>query len=406
MFCNRCGTKLPDNALFCHVCGADVHSDQAPHFPPGFVPKRPRPKWLIPLIAGISALVTLGVMLAAIFIGSRIWQGLVTGVSGGEVPPIMGAWSFRHYENSNVKFSLDYPTDFAISEPLGNGVLLEWGTDCRIEVKYGCLTPNGTFVYSGGDFVEQISADPHILEDYVTDGAINQTGTSAGSFHGQDWFCYSWTLTRDAKDYEGELYVFDSQGEFGCYTIMTLINVEKANLFRERVNWIVESFRITEAHQSAGYSIHTPEGMHLRFAVDDSSIQGGIEVSDGSICIYPHAGVFSESNLVIKKSSFTPDRYTPEDCLRGVTNSYFMTYKGNAQYTSSFSSEDLGRYPYKGVDLEYTDGDEWFVVYVFVFPYEDAYWQITLESTEEYLEDTAFVLFDVLSSLVFTGETL
>lgn len=42
MYCERCGTQLPDNARFCSRCGKKVSADAAP--PPVRAAGRPSPK--------------------------------------------------------------------------------------------------------------------------------------------------------------------------------------------------------------------------------------------------------------------------------------------------------------------------------------------------------------------------
>lgn len=474
MFCNKCGTKLPDNAQFCHNCGAKAfteeknpritRSEPSPEeiretppqiytqknptqqgAPPAFrgqyagqsgpqtsYPMKQRPKWLLPLIAGAS-------VMAALIIVIGIWTAIggekpeptpASGSSAAEVPSSTPAAEeaeedgFQRYENSAVKFAFNYPEDFDLSEPNANNVLLGKDDQCRVAVEYAYRTTKNCFIYSAEDFVRQIEADPTVLSGYL--GAENVEAKSEGrvtTANGQERYDYSWTLSQNGKDYVGGLYIYDSQGDFGCYTFMWMVEngTDNTALFHEQINQkMLPSFKITGAYQAEGYTFYDEvvEGIPVRFALQDELVQEGTvgirDDSSGVLEVRPVEG--SSSRIYMTRYSDRASSDPEKDGLAKALNREMNVYLDKSQYYKDVQiiSEpdrlELGRYPcvevemwghYTGFGASYDDN-----IYKFLFPRDGTYWVVTMNATDELLDQTANLVVDFLMSLRFEDDGL
>lgn len=468
MFCYKCGTKLPDDAKFCQNCGAQVQTGvaspppapplapqpvqqpeikipPAPPVPPAPAPqprpyagpygaqppqayppkKQKLPNWAIPVIV-VGAVVGLVVMIA---VGSAIYRW-ITGENRGSAPhesssppnvemvtpspepqsesePAEDGGSFLHYENKEVKFAIDYPEGFELSEPNANNVLIGSGDQCRVAVEYAFSTVGDCFIYSAEDFVELIEDDPGVLSDWI--GAkdveiidIDDDGERAG----QPCTTIMWTLLQNSKSYAGELYIFDSQGDYGCYTVMTMVEegCENEDTLYSQTAAMVDSFRITGPCQE-DFTIQHSEELELDFALREGSVEGRIDFKNDHVLIVPVAPSFSHSSIRIQRDTvYKPAKDPVDRALEGCSH-YYLEYKDNGHYISEQSPVEIGRYSFTGVNIQYTEDSEEHVACVVLFPYDDAYWKVTMIASESNLEATQQVLGDVLASLRLGDDT-
>ena len=460
MFCYKCGTKLPDDAKFCQNCGAQVQTGaqspqpapqpvrqpeaKAPPAPP--VPPAPQPQprpyagpygaqtpkaypaqkqklpnWAIPVIV-VGAVVGLVAMIAA---GSAIYRWITGGDSGpsassdqpfveaatpspaprSESGPAEDGGNFLHYENTQVKFAIDYPESFELSEPNSNNVLFGSGDQCRVAAEYAFSTVGDCFIYSAEDFVELIEDDPGVLSDWIGGEDVGIIDIDDdGERGGQPCTIIMWTLFQSSKSYIGELYVFDTQGGFGCYTVMTMVEegCENEDALREQTARMVDSFRITGPCQE-DFTIQHAGELGLDFALREGSVEGRVDIEDDHVLIVPVGPSFSHSSIRIQRDTvYKPAKDPVDRALEGCSH-YYLEYKDNGRYISEQSPVEIGRYSFTGVNIQYTEDSEEHVACVVLFPYDDAYWKVTMIASESNLEATQQALGDVLASLRLGG---
>lgn len=394
-----------------------------------------KPKWLVPLIAGGAALALILIAAVAFFFITAKTKAVIEPSLAPERSEALssapaasgkqGAGSFLHYENGAVSFAFDYPEHFTYDEPNLNNVILGVEEECRVAVEYAYITTKNCFIYSSEDLVQQIEADPAVLSGYV--GAENVLVQEEGQekINGQPCYVYHWTLAQNSKNYTGALYLFDSQGEFGCYTFMWMVEdaAKDAGRYQEQIEKMLNSFQITGPYQAEGYTIYEMEEPdYLRFALRNQLVQGEMELGyqgsfralDNNLTIKPAAEGRSQISMY-ETSVQRPYADREKDDFASVMETAISTYFSdadyqNAQLLSEPTRLEIGRYPYVELDLtcHYSGfrADEDWVVYELVFPQGGHYWNITLTATDETLEQTSQVLVDLLMTLQVEGDTL
>lgn len=421
MYCSKCGAKLPEGARFCQNCGAQVQAagDAAqggappqPYYPP----VKQRPKWLIPVVvsASVLAAVLMLVVIVKILTGGLMDNRAAEPESSVQVEvvepaPEFGdepAESFERYENHDVMFAIDYPGGFEFSEPNANNVLFGSGDQCRVAVEYAYMTTGNCFIYSAGDFIDLMSASPQGLSDWIGAAGAELLETREEEYGGQPCTALIWELSQNGMDYDGALYVFDSQGDFGCYTILTMVERGSENeaAFREDIAAMLQSFQITGPYEAEGIAVHGAEELGLRFALQEDRIEGRIDIEDDHVLIVPAGETFSHSSIRIQKeTTFTPEKHTAERTLEGCSG-YYIRQKDNGRYISEPTQLAVGRYDFSEVDVQYTESGEEHVASVIIFRYGGDYWRVTMVASESNLDVTREALGDVLVSLDLGGE--
>lgn len=313
---------------------------------------------------------------------------------------------YERYENDAVKFALDVPEDYELTEPYENVTLVSDGDDFRVSAEYTFTTADQAhFLQCAADFASLIESDKTVLTDWVGSDQLEVLASGWGDIDGTACYVCAYSMPRGGKDYSGGLYVFDGQGDFGCYCLQGLLNEDsdKAGLYSQQLEHIVRSFSVTAPYQAEGYTLYDMEheGSPVQFFTRDTA---RVEQYSSSICIYPVDDVFSESSVSIMQ---TP--WEPTDDLETVLDSashYYFDYKEDTKYTAQPSHFDLGRYSYDMISLEYYEDGERYSVSAARFISGDYYWEVCAEGTDEYADETAAAFSDTLFSLRLNGDGL
>lgn len=476
MFCMKCGAQLPDNAKFCYKCGcqtpqqgdavpspaAPVQPTAAPAqsaaapvqptaaatpvqpttpTPPSPVvqvpsPARPapvppaqasappyapvikqRPKWLIPVVLGAVALF---VIVAAVLASTLLGGGGAVPIepdapaSSVTAPP---ATDFQRYENSATCFALDYPSDFTCSEPNTNNVLFALGDQCRVVAEYAYVTTKNCFIYSAEDFADQLFADPTLLASWVGAENVYLTDNSEEKVNGRDCYSFGWELEQNGKQYDGCLYLFDTDGDFGCYTFLWMVEkgMPGEDLRREQVRQMLESFEITGAYQAEGYTLYTSEAPdELEVILRDDLVRREPELGYEKEILKNYVKFYATETGQSTVSMYT-DKYSTvstnpdSDDFAKVVDTAVNTYRKDKdcrdfQIISELTRlDDVGRYPFVqlGMQFHYTGygADQDHFCYKVFFPHGGSYWIAELRATEENAQQTSDLLSDFLMSL-------
>lgn len=311
---------------------------------------------------------------------------------------------YERYENTAVKFALDVPEDYELTEPYENVVLVSDGNDFRLSAEYTFTTADQAhFISSAEDFAAFIEADETVLTDWVGSSDLEILASGWGDVDGVPCYVCAFALTLSGKTYSGALYLFDGQGDFGCYCLQGLLNEDsdKAELYGGQLEHIVKSFTVTGPYQAEGYTFYETrcEGAPVEFFARDG-VQ--VEEYDSWIDIYPEDHAFTEASVGIVQTVYEPADEL-ETVMEAMCTSFFELHD-DTRYTAQPSHFDLGRYSYDLAALEYYDEGVRYSVSIALFVSGDHYWRVTAKTTDEYAEQVAAVFSDTLFSLRVNGD--
>ncbi len=313
---------------------------------------------------------------------------------------------YERYENDAVKFALDVPEDYELTEPYENVTLVSDGDDFRVSAEYTFTTADQAhFLQCAADFASLIEADRTVLTDWVGSDQLEVLASGWGDVDGTDCYVCAYSMPRNGKDYSGALYIFEGQGDFGCYCLQGLLNEDsdKADLYGWQLEHIVRSFAVTGPYQAEGYTLYEMEneGSPVQFFARDTA---RVEDYSSSICVYPVDGVYSEANVSIMQTAW--DSGDDLETVLDSAGNYYFDYKEDTRYTAQPSHFDLGRYSYDMISLEYYDEGEHYTVSAARFLSGDHYWEVCAEGTDEYADEVAAAFSDTLFSLRLNGDGL
>ncbi len=313
---------------------------------------------------------------------------------------------YEKYENDHVKFAMEVPEGYEVTEPYENVTLVTDGDDFRVSVEYAFASAdNAHFIQSAADFAALIEADRTVLTDWVGSEDLRVQVSDWGDIDGTPCYMCAYDLDLNGKSYAGGLYIFDGLGDFGCYCMQALINRDAPRVeeYVEQQEHVVRSFYVTAPYQAEGYAYYDMEleGSPVTFFARDTA---HIEEYSSSLGVYALEHVYSEASVTIMKTAWDAEDDL-ERVLSGTANYYFDSWD-NARYTAQTSQFDLGRYSYSMTSMEAYDDGERYTIYIAVFLSGGEYWKVTARSTDEYAEQTAAAFSDTLFSLCINNDGL
>ena len=299
------------------------------------------------------------------------------------------------YENDHVKFSMEVPAAYEVLEPYENIMLVtaEDPTDFQVHAEYVFATvDNSHFLYDAQDFAEFIRLDGKQLTDWLGTEDIEVLGSGWGEVSGKQ--CYVCAFTMNGGDSSGALYLFDGQGDFGCYCVTAVINEKSDNaaLYGQQLQHMIETFTVTGPYQMEGYTLYEREDKDVPVAF---FVKDGASVSEGPD-IYPVDGIFTDANIHIYRMSWEAGDGM-EKALASVGRLYIDDYGGH--YSAQNSYFDLGRYSYGMAEVEYEDDGKTYTYRAAVFLADGYYWQVSEKYTAEYADVVNDTFSDVLFSM-------
>ena len=441
-FCTKCGKELNENDRFCFHCGEpipelrkqvvheennkettkerkqetwDSEKNQKTEEP--IVEKTQHTKTEEPLkketkqknifadkrtiILIVIAIIVVGILV--IIGGAFLKKG--KGDSDSDVSKkLLEDVQYNTYTNDTVFFSLDYPQGYQVTEPNTNNVVITESNeaDFQVVIEYTYHTVSNSAIYSADDFAAQIQADFSVFTDWVGVSELNMTSQQQTTVAGMKCYEYCFDFMMDNNQHAGKLYLFDSMSDCGCYSFMTVVNenVELADAYKELANTMLQSFRITGQCMPEGYQVYDNDTLGLQLMVRNDAAAKITESSSGdAVAIYPIEGIYTECSIWISESTFG----TEKEMVSALQSScsYYLEYKDNAQYLSQPIELEYGRYPCLGIDLQYYDDGVKKTVSNFLLKVGDAYWKVTMDTTDAYYNTAALAVSDVLFSIMF-----
>lgn len=342
----------------------------------------------LPLILGVAAVLVLIVALLKVFGGST-----------------KDKTEYVTYTNNEVRFTLDYPKDYVVKEPNSNNVLIAEGDDAdfQVVVEYAYMTVADSAIYSAKDFAQQIEADETILFDWIGT-TVNITSHQETTVAGMSCYEYDFDFQVGDADNIGQMYIFDSMGDFGCYTYMAVINenAKDAELYKKQWETMKESLKITGAYVPDGYEMYAFEASGIHVILSDI-VQGSVnENSDkDSMVIYPVDSIYSECNIWIEETVYN-DEATLDAAMQKACD-FYINYRKNASYATQISEIDFGRYSGKTVAIQFYDSGEWYTMILTMLQIGDTYWEVEAKATDAYYDTVLATAREAIASLRIDG---
>lgn len=416
-FCTKCGKKLREGDRFCYYCGEPARDEkretEATESVQNVEAEKEEltrdkgketeisvrnmngKKKKLPLIIG-AAVLFLFLIAGA---GVLLWLGKDSGTMEDHT-------EYVNYSNDAVCFSVDYPEGYMVTEPNINNVLITDGenADFQVSIEYAYSTVSDCAIYSAADFAEQVENDPKVLTDWLGTEDVETAEVVQTSVSGRNCYEYDFEFQMNEVPHTGKLYIFDSDGEFGCYSYLCVINenAENAELYKLQSSAMEESFQITGTCQAEGYTCYRYEEPEMQFMVRDETM-GKTEESGGSVVVYPVEHIYTEANIWIEETSYEADEADVTTVLEKKCR-YYFNEKEQTRYTSQPMALEYGRYAYTGVDVQYYDGGKHYTLSAFAFVYDGTYWAVIMKSTDAYYEAAAQAVSDILFSLKMGDE--
>lgn len=431
-FCIKCGNQLPDGARFCASCGepvktapaqdsaGDTKNSESTEYHRVFVRQKQedasssdpvQAKEESPVKKNKTAIITICGIVIVFLLILFLWLVLR---SPSEKAPVSGPkhtstpsaasdiGSLVNYTNNNVCFSLDYPSDYKLTEPADNNVLItdSDSPDFQVSAEYAFHTVGSSAIYSAEDFVNQIEANGSVLNDWLAIPTLNDlNGPERTSLGGNSAYEYEFDFMLNGDDYTGKLILADANGKFGCYSFLCAWNKDspKEEYFSDLADAMEDSFKITGVYEQEGYTYMHDDEMDMTFLLRDTAVN---KTSNGNnhFSIYPVDGEFVNANIFISKSTQFPANTDPADVLVDMAGSYFRKY-ANTEYVSAVTPIQYGRYLCSEVDLEcYRDGRR-VNVSLFALQYGDSWLQVHMEAGDDFRDTCAEAVSDFLFSV-------
>ena len=199
-----------------------------------------------------------------------------TGSDGStEVLESLGLEGIETYIDDTYKYSISYPSGYAVFDADDNAVEIvnDEGT-LHVAVRYMDRYIDGSILYDAKDFSNMINVRPDNLLPVSGSGSTPEVKTAdKGDIGGQkdiSHFGYEYE-DNDGNVWVGNVYVFDSLGQYGCYVLYTLEN-DKADDYDGLMDIAVgcaDSFRIDAAYDPEEIDIYTFDDLGVKLSVRD-----------------------------------------------------------------------------------------------------------------------------------------
>lgn len=387
-FCTNCGSELHEGDKFCFSCGTPVQvrgeketteqltsqektpvTPEAPQVegkttqPEAAAPKKSK-KWI-------------GILIGFAVLGIVLFLIVVAVVC---IIVFANPKKFETYENEEVCFSIDYPEAFVVTEPNANNVVFtnaETDMEAQLLVEYAYHTVGESAIYSAEDFVNQITADATVMEEWIGTDTVTFSTPSTAKIGSEKAYVYD--ISWDSN--EGQLIFIDVPSSIGCYVIFWSVDGDSADntKYMNLIEKSIQTFEITEEYESA-YDVYDNPDLNVSIAIADENYDT-VEMEANAIKVYVDSQNTSSYVGVLPTTYGSGDSVT--DVMMGCAKDRLSAYE--AAFVSNVEYVDFGRYDFRTAALVYDDAGETRNAFLTVCLCEDRYWLI-----EAYYDDTSY----------------
>lgn len=187
----------------------------------------------------------------------------------------LGVSDIKKYTNNTFKYSICYPADFSAADADEKTVEIANGDGTlHMAVRYMDRYIDDSILYNAGDFSNMINVRPENLLPVEGSGSTPETD-NAGKVDIADQedisnFEYHFTDNKD-NDWDGNVYLFDSKGQYGCYVVYSLVkdDADDYDELQEYARACADSFRVEGKYNPSKVKIFEEEEYGVKFSVSD-----------------------------------------------------------------------------------------------------------------------------------------
>ena len=186
-----------------------------------------------------------------------------------------GAKKVKKYSNDTFKYSICYPSGYKVSDADEKTVEIsnKAGT-LHTAVRFMDRYIDGSILYDAQDLSNMINVRPDNLLPVEGSGDTPDVDDAGKiDFAGEEdisHFEYHYEDKKE-KEWNGNVYIFDSKGQYGCYVVYTLVDGEADDQeeLQEYAKACADSFRVDEKYDPPKVEIFDQNKYGIKFSVTD-----------------------------------------------------------------------------------------------------------------------------------------
>ena len=187
----------------------------------------------------------------------------------------LGYKKTRTYSDETYLYSICYPNSYTAMEADPNTVeIADKDGSIHMAVRYMDRYLDGTILYDATDLANMINVRPDNLlpvegtgstpeiDNWTKEDVAGLEDISHVEYHYED---------NDNKTWNGDVYLFDSEGQYGCFVFYALVDsdAEDSDRLKETAAACVDSFMIDDAYDPPEVSIYSFDDYGIKFSVTD-----------------------------------------------------------------------------------------------------------------------------------------
>ncbi len=210
-------------------------------------------------------------------------------VTGDEAKALdaLGVEDIKKYENDTYKYSICYPSGYSVSDADDKTVEIANGDGTlHVAVRYMDRYIDDSILYDAYDFSNMINVRRENLLPVEGSGSTPETDNAGKvDIAGEEDianFEYHYTDNND-NAWGGNVYLFDSKGQYGCYVVYTLVygRADDYDELQEYARACADSFKIEGAYDPPEVEIYRFDEYGIKFSVTDG-VEAFTQESDGA----------------------------------------------------------------------------------------------------------------------------
>lgn len=259
----------------------------------------------------------------------------------------IGDFDVDKFVNKEYEYSICYPSEYSVSEIDDETVEIKNGDgSLHVAVRYKDRYVDDSILYDASDFCDMInvrhdnllpvegSGNTPDVDDVNTADIAEQEDITDFEYHYKD---------KKGKTWDGNVYLFDATGQYGCYVVYTLVS-QKADDYDDLQDYAracADSFRITGDYDPPKVKMFRFENYGIRFSITDgqeASVSDADSV-DGSIHVK-----YKDSNDNSRYAYVIPGDHFGSDFEEMFTGAAQCLSDASIEIESDMIPLDYGRY--------------------------------------------------------------
>ncbi len=188
-----------------------------------------------------------------------------------------GIEDINKYINDTYKYSICYPAGYKVTDADDKTVEISNGEgSLHMAVRFMDRYIDDSILYDANDFSNMVNVRSDNLLPVEGSGdtpEVDDAGkTDIADEEDISHFEYHYKDNKDKK-WEGNVYIFDSKGQYGCYVVYTLVNgkADDRDELQEYAKACADSFRIDGKYNPPEVKIYEQKKYGIKFSVTDGT---------------------------------------------------------------------------------------------------------------------------------------